>query len=157
MRTTRAGNTRILLRSDLKGLGLGWELMRLMIEWARAEGLRAVEGQVLRENTTMLAMCRSLGFSIREDPDDPEMRLVTLPVAAIDSGLRDGGAGHETARLRAGPLHGMEANAANSRRPSSQGSVSGLPDAAFERGLGVRLKRAHSAGYPSTSPICFCA
>ena len=78
------GEYGILLRSDLKGLGLGWELMRLMIEWAKAEGLREVEGQVLRENTTMLDMCRSLGFSIQIDPDDPEIRIVELPIAAIE-------------------------------------------------------------------------
>jgi acetyltransferase len=58
--------------------------MRLMIEWAKAEGLREVEGQVLRENTTMLDMCRSLGFSIQIDPDDPEIRIVELPIAAIE-------------------------------------------------------------------------
>ena len=58
------GEYGILLRSDLKGLGLGWELMRLMIEWAKVEGLREIDGQVLRENSTMLDMCRSLGFSI---------------------------------------------------------------------------------------------
>ncbi|MCD6070903.1 MAG: family acetyltransferase, partial [Microvirga sp.] len=78
------GEYGILLRSDLKGLGLGWELMRLMIEWAKVDGLREVEGQVLRENSTMLDMCRSLGFSIRIDPDDPELRLVTLPIASIE-------------------------------------------------------------------------
>ena len=71
----------ILLRSDLKGLGLGWRLMQLMIEWACTEGLRVVEGQVLRENTTMLAMCEALGFTIRTDPDDPDMRVVALSVA----------------------------------------------------------------------------
>ncbi|WP_243373136.1 bifunctional acetate--CoA ligase family protein/GNAT family N-acetyltransferase [Microvirga solisilvae] len=78
------GEYGILLRSDLKGLGLGWALMRLMIEWAKVEGLREVEGQVLRENTTMLDMCRSLGFSVRVDPDDAELRLVTLPIASIE-------------------------------------------------------------------------
>lgn len=78
------GEYGILLRSDLKGLGLGWTLMRLMIEWAKEEGLREVEGQVLRENTTMLAMCRSLGFSVRIDPDDHELRIVKLPIASID-------------------------------------------------------------------------
>ncbi|WP_230531235.1 bifunctional acetate--CoA ligase family protein/GNAT family N-acetyltransferase [Microvirga roseola] len=78
------GEYGILMRSDLKGLGLGWELMCLMIEWAKVEGLREIEGQVLRENTTMLEMCRNLGFSIRVDPDDPEVRVVTLPVASID-------------------------------------------------------------------------
>ena len=78
------GEYGILLRSDLKGLGLGWDLMRFMIEWAKAEGLRVVEGQVLRENTTMLDMCRRLGFSIRNDPDDVDLLIVTLPVASIE-------------------------------------------------------------------------
>ena len=78
------GEYGILLRSDLKGLGLGWDLMRFMIEWAKADGLRVVEGQVLRENSTMLDMCRRLGFSIRNDPDDVDLLIVTLPVATID-------------------------------------------------------------------------
>ena len=40
------GEYGILIRSDLKGQGLGWELMRLLMEWARAEGLRVMKGQV---------------------------------------------------------------------------------------------------------------
>jgi acetyltransferase len=76
------GEYAILVRSDLKGLGLGWELMRLMIEWARHEGLAVVEGQVLRENAVMLAMCRRLGFDVRADPHDPDVMDVRLPVAA---------------------------------------------------------------------------
>jgi acetyltransferase len=48
------------------------------------EGLHEVEGQVLRENTTMLDMCRNLGFSVRIDPDDPELRIVKLPIASIE-------------------------------------------------------------------------
>jgi acetyltransferase len=72
------GEYAILMRSDQKGLGLGWELMRLMIEWAKADGLRAVEGQVLRENTTMLEMCRGLGFAIRSDPGDRDIQIVRL-------------------------------------------------------------------------------
>ncbi|MET7244491.1 bifunctional acetate--CoA ligase family protein/GNAT family N-acetyltransferase [Methylobacterium sp. EM32] len=70
------GEYAILVRSDLKGLGLGWALMGLMLDWARADGLRVVEGQVLRENTTMLAMCRKLGFTVRTDPSDPDLMLV---------------------------------------------------------------------------------
>ncbi|MBF9234982.1 bifunctional acetate--CoA ligase family protein/GNAT family N-acetyltransferase [Microvirga alba] len=77
------GEYGILLRSDLKGIGLGWELMRLMIEWAKVEGLHEVEGQVLRENATMLDMCRNLGFAIHADPHDAELRLVTLPIASM--------------------------------------------------------------------------
>ena len=64
----------ILIRSDLKGHGLGWLLMELIIEYARAEGLSSVRGQVLRENVTMLDMCRKLGFHIASDPQDPSDR-----------------------------------------------------------------------------------
>jgi acetyltransferase len=74
------GEYAILLRSDLKGIGLGWELMQLMLEWARAEGLRTVEGQVLRENQTMLDMAGKLGFSVRPDPGDRDVVLVSRAV-----------------------------------------------------------------------------
>ncbi len=56
------GEYAILIRSDLKGYGLGWLLMQQMIEYARAQGLKCVRGQVLQENIEMLAMCRKLGF-----------------------------------------------------------------------------------------------
>ena len=36
----------------------------------RSENLKRIEGQVLQENTTMLDMCRQLGFEIGEDPSD---------------------------------------------------------------------------------------
>jgi acetyltransferase len=75
------GEYAILVRSDLKGHGLGWSLMQIIIEYARWLGLKTIEGQVLRENTTMLHMCRELGFKIAQDPDDRDVCLVTLPVA----------------------------------------------------------------------------
>lgn len=62
------GEYAILLRSDLKGRGLGWALMQLIIEYANSEGLKAISGDVLQENTVMLTMCRSLGFEIKADP-----------------------------------------------------------------------------------------
>jgi len=79
------GEYAILLRSDLKGIGLGWQLMEMMIEWAKAEGLSVVEGQVLRENTTMLEMCRDMGFDIRTDPDDNDLKVVRLPLQGDDA------------------------------------------------------------------------
>jgi hypothetical protein len=33
---------------------------------------------VLQENTTMLDMCRHLGFEIGDDPSDRSVKLVTL-------------------------------------------------------------------------------
>ena len=76
------GEYGILVRSDLKGHGIGWKLMQIMIEYARWLGLKVIEGQVLRENRTMLAMCESLGFTVKLDPDDPTLMNVSLPVAA---------------------------------------------------------------------------
>jgi len=76
----RAAEYAILVRSDLKGHGLGWMLMELMIEYARSEGLKSIRGQVLQENTMMLRMCRELGFQIATDTDDASTAIVTLPL-----------------------------------------------------------------------------
>jgi acetyltransferase len=73
-----SGEYAIVVRSDLKGHGLGWLLMELIIEYARAERLKFVRGQVLQENTTMLQMCRQLGFQITSDPEDSSIAVVTL-------------------------------------------------------------------------------
>jgi acetyltransferase len=60
----RSGEYAVILRSALKGRGLGWLLMQRIIEYARSIGLERVHGQVLAENTTMLRMCEELGFQI---------------------------------------------------------------------------------------------
>lgn len=78
----REGEYAILLRSDLKGRGLGWALMKLIIDYARQDGLETISGQILRENTTMLGMCQALGFEAHADPNDPDLKVVTLNLAA---------------------------------------------------------------------------
>jgi RimJ/RimL family protein N-acetyltransferase len=70
----------ILVRSRLKAHGVGWLLMKRMIEFSKHKGLKSVQGQVLSENTTMLAMCAELGFHTADDPGDPGVKTVTLPV-----------------------------------------------------------------------------
>ncbi len=74
------GEYAVLVRSDLKGRGLGWMLMQLIIDYARAEGLRTIHGQVLQENATMIEMCRDLGFQVASDPQEPSAVVVTLPL-----------------------------------------------------------------------------
>lgn len=74
------GEYGILVRSDLKGHGLGWRLMQIMIEYARWLGLRSVEGEVLQENRTMIEMCRALGFSVVTNPDDASLVTVSLRI-----------------------------------------------------------------------------
>jgi GNAT superfamily N-acetyltransferase len=72
------GEFAILVRSDLKSHGLGWQLMKMIIAYARTKEYRCIEGQVLHENMAMVDMCKELGFHIRTDPDEPyicDMRL----------------------------------------------------------------------------------
>lgn len=68
----------VAVRSDLKGRGLGWLLMQHLIAYARAEGLKQLDGLVLVENTTMLAMSRELGFDVEKEPSDLSVRRATL-------------------------------------------------------------------------------
>jgi len=72
------GEYAILLRSDLKGKGLGWALMQMIIEYARSEGLKTISGDVLQENIVMLDMCRQLGFQVKADPAEPDICDVRL-------------------------------------------------------------------------------
>jgi len=75
-----AGEYAILLRSDLKGRGLGWALMQLIIEYARFQGLKRVYGQILQENSVMLKMCRELGFKVTASAEDRGVYDVSLVV-----------------------------------------------------------------------------
>ena len=74
----------VIVRSDLKGHGLGWILMHHLIRYAESEGLRDLHGDVLAANERMLQMCRELGFDISVDPEDMSLRKVklTLPLKA---------------------------------------------------------------------------
>lgn len=73
-----SGEYAILLRSDLKGKGLGWALMQLIIEYAKSEGLKMISGDVLQENIIMLDMCRQLGFEVKPDPMEHDLCNVRL-------------------------------------------------------------------------------
>jgi acetyltransferase len=72
----------ILVRSRLKGHGLGWLMMKHMIAFAKAKGLKTVQGQVLAENTTMLTMCAELGFHVSDD-EERGVKHVTLPLDEV--------------------------------------------------------------------------
>ena len=73
----------ILVRSHLKGHGLGWLMMKHMIAYAKQNGLKTVRGQVLAENSTMLQMCGELGFHATDDPDERGVKQVTLPLCEV--------------------------------------------------------------------------
>src|SRR5262245_10805609 len=80
--TGAGGEFAILLRSHLKGHGLGWLLMKHMIAYALEKGLKSVHGQVLAENATMLQMCAEFGFHVADDVE-AGVKLVTLPLSEL--------------------------------------------------------------------------
>jgi acetyltransferase len=74
----------ILVRSDLKGQGLGKLLMDKLIGYLRDRGVQRLVASVLRENRPMLDLAHALGF-VRATPDpggetvDIELRLAGGP------------------------------------------------------------------------------
>ena len=58
-----------LVRDELQHQGLGTELYRRLIDFARAEGLQRVYCTMLRENVEMRAICERLGFVLRDQKD----------------------------------------------------------------------------------------
>ena len=68
----------LLVRSDLKGQGLGWALLRHLVDYAKADGLKRIDGMVLSENAGMLKMCREFGFQLAVDRNDPGIVKVSL-------------------------------------------------------------------------------
>lgn len=80
----QSGEYAVSVRSDLKGMGLGWLLMRRIIRYAQREGFRVIQGEVLRENTLMLSMCQTLGFDVSVDRESPEIMHVSLDVGQVE-------------------------------------------------------------------------
>jgi RimJ/RimL family protein N-acetyltransferase len=72
----RTAEFAVLVRSRLKGHGLGWLLMQRVIDYAKEKGLRRVYGDVLAENSAMLQMSAELGFY--EEDMGPDIRRVVL-------------------------------------------------------------------------------
>ncbi len=68
----------IIISGEMTGQGLGMLLMRRIIAYARKRGIKELFGDVLRENRTMLKLCEILGFTRRNDPDEPSIVRVTL-------------------------------------------------------------------------------
>ena len=71
----------VIVRSDLKGTGLGTRLMRKLIDTLREQGTQRIVGTVLRENTGMLELARRLGFkeaAHATDADDRDVRHIVL-------------------------------------------------------------------------------
>jgi len=80
-----SGEYAVIVRSDYKGRGLGRLLMRQIIDWSNAVGVKSVTALVLADNDRMLKLCRELGFEIGEYPPDRDIRRVSLQLAPVQS------------------------------------------------------------------------
>ncbi len=67
----------ILIRSDLKGTGLGSMLFHKIIRYTKIRGTHWLVGQTLFENKAMQGLSRKFGFEISENYEEDlvEMRL----------------------------------------------------------------------------------
>ncbi|MCE7026926.1 bifunctional acetate--CoA ligase family protein/GNAT family N-acetyltransferase [Jiella avicenniae] len=71
----------VLVRSDMKGRGLGYKLMSAILDYARVKGLSRVYGEILRENVGMLRLARDLGFAPEPTTDFSDVAHVSLDLA----------------------------------------------------------------------------
>lgn len=68
----------VLVRSALKGAGLGYVLMREIIAYARSQNIQELFGDILTENRNMRAMARDMGFVSLKDRTEPGQVRVSL-------------------------------------------------------------------------------
>jgi acetyltransferase len=68
----------VLVRSDLKGHGAGRLLMRRLGAYARDRGIGELFGDILAENTGMLALCREHGCHIEAASNDNTLMRATF-------------------------------------------------------------------------------
>ncbi len=72
----------IVVADSWQHKGLGRRMVELLVEVARARGLKAMVGHVLAANQPMLALCGKLGFRISDHPDDMALKRATLVLGA---------------------------------------------------------------------------
>ena len=72
----------VIVRSELKGGGLGELLMRKLIRTLDAHGTRRLVGTVLVENARMLQLAQDLGFTVHRVVPGSDTRDIELPLAA---------------------------------------------------------------------------
>jgi acetyltransferase len=64
-RAHRSAEFAVVVRSSIKGGGLGRLLLEKIIDYCRRVGVQRLVGQVMQDNDRMLALARSLGFKLR--------------------------------------------------------------------------------------------
>lgn len=72
----------IIVRSDRQKQGIGTALLRQLVDYAKAEGIGTLWGEVLRDNAPMLKLCEEFGFNVKARGDDTGITVASLKLAA---------------------------------------------------------------------------
>ena len=72
----------VMVRSDMKGTGLGYALMAQILDYARKSGVHRIFGDVLKENERMLRMAREFGFTVLPAERGADAVTVEIVIAA---------------------------------------------------------------------------
>ena len=72
----------IIIRSQLKGGGLGRMLMHKLINYQRSQGTQTMVATVLRENSRMMELAHALGFVDTSEQDEATTRSIVLNLQA---------------------------------------------------------------------------
>jgi len=64
-KTTQTAEAALLVADAQQGLGLGTELLRRLLDVARAEGIHRIVAEMLRDNVAVQAVFKKFGFQLR--------------------------------------------------------------------------------------------
>ena len=67
----------LVVRSDLKGKGIGWALLAHACDYARARGFRRLECIEWSENRTAISLEHELGFRSRSCPGEATLTILS--------------------------------------------------------------------------------
>jgi acetyltransferase len=67
----------IVVADEWRHRGIGFQLMRQLMDIARSRDLEVMESEVLAENIGMLTLAAKLGFTINPGVDTPGIRVVS--------------------------------------------------------------------------------
>ena len=59
----------IIVRSDIKGQGLGPILLNKLIDYCRSRGTKELVGEALADNQRVIGLARRCGFVVRPSPE----------------------------------------------------------------------------------------
>jgi len=66
----------LVVADSMRGKGLGHKLMTALLDAARSKGMRTMEGEVLKNNSSMLHLMDRLGFSAETSTEDDDINVV---------------------------------------------------------------------------------